>query len=227
MAHRHGALMLWDLCHSVGVVPISLDEWDADLAIGCTYKYLNGGPGAPAFLYVRQDLQDQLYPPIWGWFGQHKPFSFELDFSPAPGISHFLVSSPPILSSLAMEASLDVVLQASVEAIRRKSVAQTSLLIDLFDARLSPLGFTLGTPRQPARRGSHVSIRHPEGYRINRALIDEMNLIPDFREPDNIRLGIAPLYISFEEIYEAVERISRVVEQERYLHYPQQRLAVT
>lgn len=227
LAHRSGALMLWDVCHSVGAVPLELDTWGADLAVGCTYKYLNGGPGAPAFLYVRRDLQEQLHPPIWGWFAERSPFAFELDFSPAPGMAHFLVGSPPILSALAMEASLDVVLQAGIERIRRKSVAQTSYLIDLFDSRLVPLGFTLGTPRDPARRGSHVSIRHPEGYRINRAMIEEMDLIPDFREPDNIRLGIAPLYISFEDIYEAVERICRVVEEKRYLHYPEQRLPVT
>jgi len=227
LAHQAGALMLWDVCHSVGAVPVELDAWGSDLAVGCTYKYLNGGPGAPAFLYVRRDLQEQLYPPIWGWFGQRNPFAFDLDFTPAPGMNHFLVSSPPILSALAMEASLDIVLDAGVERIRRKSLAQTGYLIDLFDAMLAPLGFALGTPRDPARRGSHVSIRHPDGYRINRALIEEMDLIPDFREPDNLRLGIAPLYTSFEEIFEAVERIRRVVVEQRYLHYPQQRLAVT
>jgi kynureninase len=227
LAHQSGALMLWDLCHSVGAVPIQLDAWGADLAVGCTYKYLNGGPGSPAFLYVRSDLQEQLQPPIWGWFAERSPFAFELDFSPAPGMAHFLVSSPPIISSLAMEASLDVLLEAGIERIRRKSVAQTSYLIDLFDTRLEHLGFTLGTPRDPNIRGSHVSIRHAEGYRINRALIEEMDLIPDFRAPDNIRLGIAPLYISFEEIYEGVERICRVVEEKRYLHYPEGRLSVT
>ncbi len=227
LAHQSGALMLWDLCHSVGAVPVELDAWGADLAVGCTYKYLNGGPGSPAFLYVRSDLQEQLQPPIWGWFAERSPFAFELDFSPAQGMAHFLVSSPPILSSLAMEAALDVLLEAGIERIRRKSVAQTSYLMDLFDSRLERLGFTLGTPRDPNIRGSHVSIRHAEGYRINRALIEEMDLIPDFRAPDNIRLGIAPLYISFEEIYEAVERICCVVEEKRYLHYPEGRLAVT
>jgi kynureninase len=227
LAHEAGALMLWDVCHAVGAVPIELDAWVADLAVGCTYKYLNGGPGAPAFLYVRRELQDELFPPIWGWFGKHQPFDFALDFTPAKGMDHFLVSSPPILSALAMEASLDIILQAGIERIRRKSRAQTGYLIDLFDSRLAPLGFTLGTPRDPDRRGSHVSIRHPEGYRINRALIEELNLIPDFRAPDNIRLGIAPLYINFEDIYEAVQRICRVVEEERYLHYPEERLVVT
>ena len=227
LAHRSGALMLWDLCHAVGAVPVDLDAWGADLAVGCTYKYLNGGPGSPAFLYVRRELQDQLQQPIWGWFAERSPFAFELDFSPAPGIAHFLVSSPPILSALAMEASLEMFFEAGMERIRGKSVAQTSYLIDLFDLRLAPLGFSLGTPRDPAVRGSHVSIRHPEGYRINRALIEEMDLIPDFREPDNIRLGIAPLYNTFEEIYEGVERIRCVVEEKRYLHYPEKRLAVT
>ncbi len=207
LAHQSGALMLWDLCHSVGALPVELDAWGADLAVGCTYKYLNGGPGAPAFLYVRREHQEQLHQPIWGWFGERQPFTFELDFSPAKGMAQYLVSSPPILSALAMEASLDIILQAGIGRIRRKSVAQTSYLIELFDARLAPLGFALGTPRDSESRGSHVSIRHPEGYRINRALIEEMDLIPDFREPDNIRLGIAPLYTSFTDIYEAVERI--------------------
>jgi kynureninase len=227
LAHSSGALMLWDVCHSVGALPLELDAWGADLAVGCTYKYLNGGPGAPAFLYVRRGLQEHLHQPIWGWFGERQPFAFELDFSPANGMSQYLISSPPILSALAMEASLDIILQAGIERIRRKSVAQTSYLIDLFDSKLASLGFILGTPRNPERRGSHVSIRHAEGYRINRALIEEMDLIPDFREPNNIRLGIAPLYISFEDIYEAVERICCVVEEKRYLHYPEQRLTVT
>jgi kynureninase len=227
MAHQAGALVLWDVCHAVGAVPLELDAWGADLSVGCTYKYLNGGPGAPAFLYVRRDLQNELQQPIWGWFAERQPFAFELEFTPAEGIRRFLVSSPPILSTLAMEAALDIVLQAGIERIRRKSIAQTSYLIELFDARLVQLGFKLGTPRDPALRGSHVSIRHPEGYRINRALIDEMKLIPDFREPDNIRLGIAPLYTSFDEIHEAVERICRVVTEQRYLKYPLQRQAVT
>jgi kynureninase len=132
-----------------------------------------------------------------------------------------------MLSALAMEASLDILLEAGMDRIRRKSVDQTSFLIDLFDDRLANLGFTLGTPLDPAQRGSHVSICHPDGYRINRALIEEMNLIPDFRAPDNIRLGIAPLYISFEEIYEAVERIQAVVVEKRYQHFTDQRLQVT
>ena len=226
-AHEVGALVLWDLSHSVGAVPVELDRWGADLAVGCTYKYLNGGPGSPAFLYVRGDLQEKLFSPIWGWFGQSTPFAFDLGYEPVEGINHFLVSSPPVLSLLAMEAALDLPLEVGLERIRRKSVQLTAYLVYLADTVLGTLGFSLGSPRDAAVRGSHVSVRHPEGYRINRALIEEMNVIPDFREPDNLRLGLAPLYTSYEEVWEAVDRIRRVVEEKRYLSYPTERLEVT
>jgi len=227
MAHRKGALVLWDLCHSVGVLPIELDACNADFAIGCTYKYLNGGPGSPAFLYVHRDLQEQALSPIWGWWGQKSPFAFDLDYTPAPGIKRFLAGSQPILSMLALEAALDLLLEAGMDRIRCKSVLLTEYLIYLADTLLAPLRFTLGSPRTPDRRGSHVSLRHPEGYRINRALIDEMNVIPDFREPDNIRLGLAPLYTTFSEVWEGVDRIRRVVEDRRFEIYPKERLTVT
>ena len=226
-AHQVGALVLWDLSHSVGAVPVELDRWGVDLAVGCTYKYLNGGPGAPAFLYVRSDLQEEAISPIWGWFGQRSPFDFDLEYELTEGITRFLVGTPPILSLLAMESALDLVLEAGIDRIRRKSVRLTSYLIYLVDTVLVQFGFVLGSPREPTRRGSHVSIRHPEGYRINRALIEEMGVLPDFREPDNIRLGLAPLYTSFFEVWEAVDRIRRVVEEERYLRYPAKRLPVT
>jgi kynureninase len=226
-AHQVGALVLWDLSHSVGAVPVELDRWGVDLAVGCTYKYLNGGPGAPAFLYVRSDLQEDAISPIWGWFGQRSPFDFDLEYEPTEGVTRFLVGTPPILSLLAMESALDLVLEAGIDRIRRKSVRLTSYLIYLVDTVLVQFGFVLGSPREPTRRGSHVSIRHPEGYRINRALIEEMGVLPDFREPDNIRLGLAPLYTSFFEVWEAVDRIRRVVEEERYLRYPAKRLPVT
>ena len=226
-AHQVGALVLWDLSHSVGAVPVELDRWGVDLAVGCTYKYLNGGPGAPAFLYVRRDLQEEALSPIWGWFGQRSPFDFDLEYEPTEGVGRFLIGTPPILSLLAMESALDLLLEAGLERIRRKSVRLTSYLIYLVDTVLAPLGFVLGSPRDPARRGSHVSIQHPEGYRINRALIEEMGVLPDFREPDNIRLGLVPLYTSFAEVWEAVDRIRRVVEEERHLRYPTERLPVT
>lgn len=195
--------------------------------MGCTYKYLNGGPGAPAFLYVRRDLQDTIVSPIWGWFGERAPFSFELDYRPAGGITRFLVGTPPILSLLALESSLDPVLEAGIERIRRKSVLLTSYLVYLVASVLEPLGFSLGTPRDSNKRGSHVSIRHPEAYRINRSLIEEMEVLPDFREPDHIRLGLSPLYTSFVEVWEAVERMRRVVQEKRYLNYAPERLPVT
>ena len=226
-ARQVGALVLWDLSHSVGVVPIDLDGWGADLAVGCSYKYLNGGPGAPAFIYVRRDLHERTRSPIWGWFGQRAPFGFDLDYEPAEGVARFLAGTPPILSLLALDAALDLTLEAGIERIRRKSVRLTSYLIYLVDTVLAPLGFRLGTPREPAQRGSHVSIRHPEGYRIAQALIEEMQVLPDFREPDNIRLGLAPIYTSFSEVWEAVDRVRRAVVEEQYLKYPHQRSQVT
>jgi kynureninase len=227
MAHRRGALVLWDLCHSAGALPIALDACNADFAIGCTYKYLNGGPGSQAFLYVRSDLQEKVRSPIWGWWGQDRPFAFGLDYAPAPGAARFLSGSQGILSLLAMEAALDVTLEAGMERIREKSIRMTEYIIQLCEILLAPLGFTLGSPRTPARRGSHVSLRHPEGYRLNRALIEEMNVIPDFREPDNIRLGLAPLYTTFAEVWEGVERIRRAVTEKRYEKFSAQRSLVT
>ncbi|MCL4529710.1 MAG: kynureninase [Chloroflexi bacterium] len=227
LAHRQGALVLWDLSHSVGALPIELDKCNADFAIGCTYKYLNGGPGAPAFLYVNQSLQDKVSSPIWGWWGQKKPFAFDLDYAPAQGINRFLAGTQPMLSLLTMEAALDPLLETGMDTIRVKSLLLTEYASYLTDHLLAPFGFSLGSPRDPAKRGSHISIRHAEGYRINRALIDEMNVIPDFREPDNIRLGFAPLYTTFTEVWEGFDRIRRVMTERRYEKYSKQRLEVT
>jgi len=227
LAHSRGALVLWDLSHSVGSVPIALDECSADLAIGCTYKYLNGGPGAPAFLYVNKAIQERLTSPIWGWWVQKNTFDFGLDYEPAPGPHRFLVGTQPMISLLTMEAALEPTLQAGMDAIRKKSILMTDYASSLTDELLAPSGFTLGSPRDPDRRGSHISIRHPEGYRINRALIEEMNVIPDFRAPDNIRLGFAPLYTSFVDIWEGFNRIKRVLVENRYEKYPGQGLTVT
>lgn len=227
LAHAKGALVLWDLSHSVGALPIQLDQCNADLAIGCTYKYLNGGPGAPAFLYVNKNIQQKLSSPIWGWWGQNKPFDFGLDYEPAPGAQRFLVGTQPMISLLTMEASLDSILNAGMDAIRAKSVLMTDYASFLTATWLAPFGFSLGSPLDSAIRGSHISIRHVDGYRINRALIEEMNVIPDFREPDNLRLGFAPLYTSFAEIHEGFHRIQRVMAEKRYENYTKQKLAVT
>jgi kynureninase len=227
LAHRAGALMLWDLSHSAGAMPLALNAAGVDLAVGCTYKYLNGGPGAPAFLFVRRELQDELLSPIWGWFGQKGQFDFTLDYSPGPGLQRFLAGTPPMLSTAAVEPGLDLVLEAGLDRLRAKSVQQTEYLIALWEALLAPLGVALNSPRDPAQRGSHVSLGHPEGLRIDRALIEDMAVIPDFRYPDNIRLGVAPLYTSFVDIYEGLTRLRRVLVERLYEKYPAERPEVT
>lgn len=230
-AHQAGALTLWDLSHSAGAVPVDLNGANVDLAVGCTYKYLNGGPGAPAFLYVRKDLQNQLMQPMWGWFAAENPFAFDLDYTPAQGIARYRVGTPPMLSMKAIEPAIDILLEAGMERLRAKSLRQTQYLIFLAEQWLTPLGFTIGTPRQPQIRGSHVSLRHPEGYRINRALIESappaVTVIPDFREPDNIRLGLAPLYNTFTQIHQALDRLRIIVEEGIYQKFSTRRLAVT
>lgn len=231
LAHAAGALVLWDLSHSVGAVPVDLNGCNADLAVGCTYKYLNGGPGSPAFLYVRKDLQEKLVPPMWGWFAAKAPFDFELKFTPAADISRFRVGTLPVISMLALEPALDLLLQAGVDRLRAKSVRQTEYLMTLAEQWLLPLGFSLGSPRQAEQRGSHISLRHPEGYRICRALIESpppaVKVIPDFRTPDNIRLGIAPIYTTFTDIHRALERMKVIVAEHMYAQYPVEKLAVT
>lgn len=226
-AHRAGALVLWDLSHSVGSIPVHLNECNADLAVGCTYKYLNGGPGAPAFLYVRRDLQEQLHNPIQGWFGQKNQFAMDFEYAPAPGMTRFLVGTPPMLSLLAIEGGVDLLLEAGIENLRAKSIAQTEYMIALYDAWLKPFGVTLNSPLDSKIRGSHVSLGHPDGLRIDRALIEDMNVIPDFRPPDNIRCGIAPLYTTFTDVYNAMERMRQVMQDKLYEKYPRERPTVT
>jgi kynureninase len=231
LAHRSGALMLWDLSHSTGAVPLDLNASDADIAVGCTYKYLNGGPGSPAFLYVRRDLQEQLLQPMWGWFAARQPFAFGLEFEPSADITRFQVGTPTMLSLKAVEAGLDLTLEAGMGRIRAKSIRQTDYLITLAEAWLAPLGFIIGSPLDASRRGSHVSLRHPEAYRINRALIESpspaVQVIPDFREPDNIRLGITPLYTTFQEIYLAMDRLRTIASEKLYEQFSCKRSKVT
>lgn len=226
-AHKKGALVLWDLSHAVGAVKVALNEWNVDFAVGCTYKYLNGGPGSPAFLYVRKDLQEKALSPIWGWFGDTAPFSFDLKYRPAANIRRFLTGTPPVLSMQTMETGVDLMLEVGMDRLREKSEQLSTYMIALFDKRLAPLGFALGSPRETTSRGSHISFKHPEGYRINRSLIEDMNVIPDFREPDNIRLGLTPLYTSYLDVWECVDRIVRVVSGKHYEKFPVDRLTVT
>ena len=219
-AHAMGALVLADVSHSVGSVPIDFENWGVDLAIGCSYKYLNGGPGAPAFLYVRKALQESLQPQLSGWFGSQDPFAFNTGYTPAEGIRRFLVGTPPILSLQAIEPGIRLLLEAGMDRIRNKSVSQLDLFIELFDSFLEPLGFELGSPREAAQRGSHIAFRHPEAFRINQALIHPPDgrpvVIPDFRTPDNLRIGIAPLFVRYVDIVQAVERILEIVVNREY-----------
>ncbi len=217
-AHAVGALVLWDLSHSVGAVPLDLNAAQADLAIGCTYKYLNGGPGAPAFLYIRRDWQARLSNPINGWMGQQDPFQFALAYQPTAGLRSFLSGTPPILSLAPIEAGVDLLLEAGLERLRARSERLSEYLIALWEILLQPLGFRLNSPRKVEQRGSHVSLGHDEGLRIAQALLDA-GVLPDFRAPDNIRLGIAPLYTSFHDIYRTMTHLQRIVTHRLYETY--------
>jgi kynureninase len=176
---------------------------------------------------VRKDLQELVLNPIWGWFGQQNAFDFSLDYQPAPGINRFLVGTPPVLSLAAVESGVDLILEAGIDNLREKSVLQTEFLIELWEEFLKPLGVELNSPRDGSHRGSHISLGHPEAYRIDQALIEEMNVIPDFRTPDNIRFGVTPLYTTFEELFQAVVRTRQVIVEERYKPYPSERANVT
>lgn len=223
LAHDQGAHVIWDLSHAVGAVPVHLNDCHVDMAVGCTYKYLNGGPGSLAFLYVREDLQDKIINPVWGWFADANPFDFEMQFSAAKGINRFLTSTTPILSAASTEPGIDLLLEAGIDRVRVKSVQQTQYLIDMVDKLLVPLGFSLSSPRDPEQRGSHVAISHPEAYRITQAMIypqeKTMVVIPDFRAPDIIRLGVAPLYTQYQDIYYCVLRIREIVETHEFEQY--------
>lgn len=221
MAKDAGSHMIWDLSHAVGAVAVDLNKTKTDMAVGCTYKYLNGGPGSPAFLYVSKELQEKIANPIWSWFSHQQAFAFDPTYHAHEGIQKFGISTPQILSLAAMEAGLDITLAAGMEKIRNKSRMQSEYLIELIQTYLLPLGFLLASPMDTDQRGSHISIRHPEAYRINRALIEPKNqtiaaVIPDFRPPDNIRLGITPLYTTYQELHDTVIRIAEIIRTEEY-----------
>jgi kynureninase len=209
-AHRYGALMLWDLSHSAGAVPVDLNAAKVDLAIGCGYKYLNGGPGAPAYLFVARPLQDAMSSPLSGWMGHEAPFAFEPEYRPADGIARQLAGSPPILSMLALEVAIDQWLRVDQAEARRKSMALGDLFIRLIDETCRDLGLTVASPRDATRRGSQVSLRHEEAYRVMRALIDN-RVIGDFRTPDLMRFGFAPLYTRYVDVFDAVRCLREVL----------------
>jgi len=226
-AHDVGALTLWDLSHAAGSVPVPLTSSGADLAVGCTYKYLNGGPGAPAFGYVRQELQAHLRQPIWGWFGQQDQFAMGSEYDPVPGIERFAVGTPPVLGLYGTQEGVRLIAEAGIGRLRGKSQALTSYLVELADAWLAPLGFVLASPRDAELRGSHVSLYHPQAWQVCQALIERGRVIPDFRTPDRLRLGLAPLTTSFVDVWNAVDRLRALVEAGEHLAYPAERARVT
>lgn len=214
-AHAHGAAILWDLSHSVGAVPVALEAARADLAVGCTYKYLNGGPGSPAFLYVRRDLQQRLGAGIAGWLGHAQPFEFADDYRPAGGVTRQRAGTPGILGMAALDGSLEVFARTDIAAIRAKSLQLTGLFIELVERRCAGFGLALATPREPARRGSHVSFAHPEAYAIMQALIAR-GVIGDFRAPDLLRFGFTPLYTRHVDVWDAVTALADVLARDEW-----------
>lgn len=206
LAREAGALTLWDLSHSAGSVPLALDTDGADLAVGCTYKYLHGGPGAPAYMYVSSALQGRLRQPIWGWLGRRDPFEMASGYEPAAGIGSFLSGTPPVLGLAAVEEGVRVVAQAGIDSIRAKAIALTEFAIELADERLAPLGVAVASPRESAQRGAHVALAHPEAKALCARLI-ERGVIVDFRRPDVVRFGLAPLTTRFLDVYNGIETL--------------------
>lgn len=205
--HDAGALVVWDLCHSAGSVEIDLDGAGVDFAAGCTYKYLNGGPGSPAFAYVNQRHLGALNQPIWGWMGRKDAFAMAAGYEPAPGIRGFLSGTPAILGMVAMQGTLDLIEEATMAAIRTKSAKLTAFAIDVFDAWLAPLGASLATPREPGERGSHITVDHPDFTKATVEALWEADVIPDFRSPRGIRIGLSPLSTSFGEVLQGMAAI--------------------
>ncbi len=225
-AHAAGALALWDLSHSIGAVEIRLQQRGVDLAVGCGYKYLNGGPGAPAFLYVSSALQDELHNPIQGWLGHDNPFLFNSEYRRARGIRGWMSGSPPVLAIGALEVGVALHLEAGAPAVAAKAAMLTEVFIRLARARLDSLGFEVVTPAEPERRGAQVSLRHADGFSIVRAAGDR-GVVGDFRPPDLCRFGLAPLYTRYVDVWDAIERIADVVERgEHRLPKYQQEVAI-
>ncbi|MCC7448832.1 MAG: kynureninase [Anaerolineae bacterium] len=209
-AHQRGALVIWDLAHSAGALPVDLLAADADFAIGCGYKYLNGGPGAPAFVYVAKQHQDRFSQPLSGWLGHAQPFAFDWKYQPAEGIGRYISGTQPILSITALECGLDTVLDADMHQIREKSLALADLFINLVEQRCAGYELELATPRDHDRRGSQVSFRHPDGYPIMQALIAR-GVIGDFRAPDILRFGLTPLYLRYVDVWDAVDILANIL----------------
>jgi kynureninase len=216
LIHNNGSLVVWDASHAIGVVDLQFDRDDVDLAIGCTYKYGNSGPGAPAWIYINQRLQNELSMPIQGWFAQKDQFVMGSEFEKAEGMRGFQIASPSILGIRCVKTSFEMIKAASLRTISEKAAIGTSLMIEMFDELLAPLGFELTTPRDSNKRGGHISIHHIDAEKIARGLRIDKNVIPDYRVPNCIRLAISPLTNSYEEIWEGFIRIADYVKSRDY-----------
>lgn len=225
-ARRAGALTLWDLSHAAGSVEIDLAGSGAELAVGCTYKHLNAGPGAPAYLYVRQDLQGRLRQPIWGWFGQRDQFGMATTYQPVDTIEQFLVGSPSIMGGYAVLEGAGLTAEAGIGAVGAKTRALTGYLVELAEAWLYGYGFELASPADPAARGAHVALYHPRAWQISQAL-RAVDVIPDYRVPDRLRIGVAPLYTRFVDVHEGMARLREVMRTRRYEDFPADRSRIT
>ncbi len=225
VAHNGGALMLWDLAHSAGAVPVGLNEWGADLAVGCTYKYLNAGPGAPGFLFVSESLIGAIQQPITGWYAHADQFAMAEQFVPKTGIGRFVVGTPPIVSMVGADEGINLTAEVGMASLRRKSLSLTDFFIESLDALATP-DIELVTPRNHDARGSQVTVRHSEAYRISLALRRD-GVIPDFRAPDLVRFGFTPLYTTFAEAATAATQLDRIVRTGSYAEFDTQRHGVT
>jgi kynureninase len=226
LAREAGVLVVWDLSHSAGSVPVELTASGADLAVGCTYKYLNGGPGAPAFLYVRRELQESLRSPIAGWFGAREQFEMGPVYEPAEGVERFGAGTPPVLGLAAVDVGARIVAEAGVDRLAAKGRALGELAIALADAWLARYGVVLASPRDPSRRGGHVTLAHPRAWQLTQALIARQ-VVPDFRTPDRVRLGPAPLYTRFVDVWDAMDRFRAVLDSGEHERFPAERSRVT
>jgi kynureninase len=230
-ASKHHSIIVWDLSHAVGAVAIDLKETETMIALGCTYKYMNGGPGAPAFLYINEEWHSKLLNPIQGWFGHQRPFDFSKKYEAAKSIKRFASGTPAILSLLGMEAGIDITLEAGIKLLQEKSIQQSEAFIKEVINKLVPLGFSIESPLDHRKRGSHVTISHYASWQICQALIagngEHPKIIPDFRPPHFIRFGITPLYTRFEEIKRVIEVLREIAERKLYLNFPLEKLEVT
>ncbi len=217
LVRKHGGLVVWDASHAGGAIDLQFDAWGVDLAVGCTYKYGNSGPGSPAWLYVNKSIQSQVLPTIQGWFANDKQFEMGPFFEPADHIRRFQIASPSIIGIRAMQASYQIIEEAGMQAISEKAALGTELILALYDAWLAPLGFTLLTPRDHNKRGGHITVGHPDAKKIAAAMRSMTNTIPDYRTPDSIRLAIAPLPTSYTEVYDGLQRMRDLVQSKKYL----------